>query len=502
METKYRMNRRRFVKTTAMAAAAAAVVPVLANGCSGKAKPVKRLFGKLGFEVTTLGLGGQASIQWTPDDVDPVKIILKAFDLGINYFDTSNLYGPSQMNFGKAFRELNLIPGKSGYDEKLRKSIFLTSKTHLRFAKGDGEVPGVNNWTNGEPGSHTVDDLHRSLSQLFGDGNGAYPEGAYLDLMLIHNLNTREEVDALYEGLDNTDPNAARIGALAALRDYRDGTNRTGLNPKNEKLIRHIGFSGHFDPSVNMYMIRRDTTNLLDAMLVAINANDKLMFNMQHNVIPLAVARNMGVIGMKVFADGAMYTKPAEWSNKKEHVVRSVGDQHLPSRELIQYALTTPGVHLVIIGIGQISDEYAKCQLSNNLDAAQILPEGLTVSERTAIENMAGRTKEGKTNYFQTQAVPLTAPNEVTVEQSLENKARKIAVAWSTAYAGDAPLAFYEIWRDGSKVKEQPFMPQLTTEPLTWSETLSDSLPHTYTVKVTDTRGRIAESTAVALEKA
>ncbi len=127
---------------------------------------------------------------------------------------------------------------------------------------------------------------------------------------------------------------------------------------------------------------------------------------------------------------------------------------------------------------------------------------GLQDLKGSAIENMARRAKEGKTNYFQTQAVPLTAPNEVTVEQSLENEARKIAVAWSTAYAGDAPLAFYEIWRDGSKVKEQPFMPQLTTEPLTWSETLSDSLPHTYTVKVTDTRGRIAESTAVALEKA
>lgn len=502
METKHRMNRRRFVKTTVVAAAAATVVPVLATGFSGKAKPVKRVFGKLGFEVTTLGLGGQSSIQWTPDDVDPVKIILKAFDLGINYFDTSNLYGPSQLNFGKAFRELNLIPGESGYKEQLRKSMFLTSKTHLRFAKGDREVPGVNNRTNGERGTHTVDDLHRSLSQLFGDGNGSYPEGAYLDLMLIHNLNTREEVDALYEGLDNTDPNAERIGALAALRDYRDGTNRTGLNRKNEKLIRHIGFSGHFDPSVNMYMIQRDTTNLLDAMLVAINANDKLMFNMQHNVIPLAAAKNMGVIGMKVFADGAMYTKPAEWSNKKEHVVRSVGDQHLPSRELIRYTLTTPGVHLVIIGIGQISDEYAQCQLSNNLDAAQILPEGLTGPERTAIENMARRAKEGKTNYFQTQAVPLTAPKEVTVKQSPKNEARKIAIAWSTAYAGDAPLAFYEIWRDGSKVKEQPFKPQLTTEPLTWSETLNDSLPHTYTVKVMDTRGRIAESTAVALEKA
>ena len=256
----------------------------------------------------------------------------------------------------------------------LRHSIFLTTKTHLRYAKGDGEVKGVNNWTNGEQGTHTIDDLHRSLSLMFGDGKGNYPEGAYLDMVLIHNLNTREEVDALYEGLDNPDPNAERIGALAALRDYRDGTNLTGLNPRNEKLIRHIGFSGHFDPSVNMYMIQRDHSNLLDAMLVAINANDKLMFNMQYNVIPLAAAKNMGIIAMKVFADGAMYTKPAEWSNTPSHVVRTVGSESLPSHPLIKYSLTTPGVHLAIIGIGHISDKDEECQLTSNLAAAQILP--------------------------------------------------------------------------------------------------------------------------------
>ena len=121
---------------------------------------------------------------------------------------------PARLNFGKAFHIKNLIPGLSGYDETLRNSIFLTTKTHLRYAKGDGEVKGVNNWTNGDQGTHTIDDLHRSLSLMFGDGKGNYPEGAYLDMVLIHNLNTREEVDALYEGLDNPDPNAERIGAL------------------------------------------------------------------------------------------------------------------------------------------------------------------------------------------------------------------------------------------------------------------------------------------------
>ena len=83
-----------------------------------------------------MGLGGQSSLQWTPEGVDPVKIVLKAFDLGINYFDTSNLYGPSQTIFGKAFQIKNLIPGSVNYDEALRSSIFITTKTHLRYAKG------------------------------------------------------------------------------------------------------------------------------------------------------------------------------------------------------------------------------------------------------------------------------------------------------------------------------------------------------------------------------
>jgi aryl-alcohol dehydrogenase-like predicted oxidoreductase len=501
MATLKRMNRRNFVKTTALAAAATAFMPTLASGCTSAPKPMKRMFGKLGFNVTTLGLGGQASLQWTPQDVDPVEIILKAFKLGINYFDTSNLYGPSQAYFGKAFKLLNLVPGGAIYDENLRKSIFLTTKTHLRYAKSNVEVPGVTNWTNGEPGTHTVDDLHRYLSQMFGDGKGNYPKGAYLDMVLIHNLNRREEVDALYEGLDNTDPNAERIGALAALRDYRDGTNRTGLNPANEILIRHIGFSGHFDPSVNMYMIQRDENNLLDAMLVAINANDKQMFNMQHNVIPLASAKNMGVIGMKVFADGAMYSKPAGWSENPGHVIRTVGDKIISSEKLIKYSLTTPGVHLVIIGIGQIGNNINDCQLLSNIAAAQILPDGLTKEERSSIEMMALKAKDGKTNYFQTNSIPLAAPAVVSATQEFEGTVRKVTVAWNTAYASDAPLKTYEIWRDGSRIDQIPFEPQLTTGPFNFMHTLEDKSSHEYTVKVVDEKGRIAESSKASLPK-
>ena len=72
------ISRREFVKLSAAAAAGLTILPGFRFGLDQLPAPAKRMFGKTGFEVTTLGLGGQASIQWTPEDVDPVPIILKA----------------------------------------------------------------------------------------------------------------------------------------------------------------------------------------------------------------------------------------------------------------------------------------------------------------------------------------------------------------------------------------------------------------------------------------
>jgi len=497
-----RMSRRRFMQTATMASAGLCLGPHWAFGQIGVTSPMKREMGRLHFEATTLGLGGQASLQWTPADVEPTKIILKAFSLGVNYFDTSNAYGPSQSNYGKAFRELQLIPGQPGYKESARRSIFLTSKTMLRFAKGGWKKEGLRSFTNGPQGSGAVEDLKRSLTQIFGDGQGYYPPGSYLDMILIHNLTTREEMEAVYEGLDKPDPRAENIGALAALLDYRDGTNLTGLNPKEEKLIRHIGFSGHHSPPVMMEMIQRDERDILDAMLVAINANDRLNFNMQYNVIPVAAAKNMGLIAMKVFADGAMYTKPATWSNKTEHVVRIVGSDSLPSRPLVQYAVSTPGIHTAIIGIGKISEDAKSCQLQQNLSAAQVAPNGLTASDRLAIEKTTSTVKEGKTNYFQLSKAALTPPREAVAEQEMRDGKRVVRLKWQTAFAGDEPIARYEIWRDHQKVNEVAHRPQISRKPFVFEEIISDRAAHNYQITTVDTAGRNAPTTELLVPSA
>ena len=222
-KVKYQISRRNFIKVSAATTAGVSLMSMGGCNVDKVPAPMKRKFGKHDFMVTSFGLGGQASIQWTPEDVDPVPIILKAFELGINYYDTSNLYGPSQLNFNKAFKKLNLIPGEAGYNEELRKNIWLTSKTAMRWGKpGWPEREGVVNWSNGDEVKCAVDDVKRSLTQMFGDNQGGYPEGAYLDMVLIHTLHNTQEIDVLYEGLETPLDPDGNFGALVALRDLRD----------------------------------------------------------------------------------------------------------------------------------------------------------------------------------------------------------------------------------------------------------------------------------------
>jgi aryl-alcohol dehydrogenase-like predicted oxidoreductase len=424
--------------------------------------------------------------------VDPVSIIVKAVNQGVNYLDTSNVYGPSQTNYGKAFQALDLVPGQAGYDEAKRRSLHLASKTFIRYAKGGD--PQLRGFSDGGPNSLAIDDLKRSLSQMFGDGQGNYAEGAYIDIYQLHCLMRMEEVDAIYEGLDNPDPKAETIGVLAALVDYRDGTNLTGLNPKEEKLIRNIGITGHQSSPVMMECLQRDEKNIIDTMLIAINANDRQYQNHQYNVMPVARARNVGMIAMKVFADGAMYTKEPRWSQTPEDVVRFVGTSELPSRPLIEYALSTPGIGTAIIGIGHIDSEERRCQLMQNMSAAQILPESLSQTDRDEIEALAFAAREGQTNWYQEKKVPLGVPREV--KQSIENSDgnRVVKLSWQTAYAADDPIEHYEILRNDQPVGQVPHKPQTTKEPFVFEDTVQEGESLDYRVVTVDRAGNKAAS--------
>lgn len=470
-------------------------------------QPVTRQLGRTGRQVTTLGLGGQGSLQWTASGVDPIAIIEKAHSLGITYMDTSNIYGPSQSNFGEAFRRLGVSPAGGNYDPGARERLFLATKTHVRTARRpEGErfeSDFSEGMTDGWGVETAVDDVRRSLSLLFGDGKGDYPEDAYLDCVQLHNINTKAEIDMIFTGLGDPSPGRPWMGALPALLDLREGTNRTGCNPDREKLIRHIGVTGHWNTAALVYAIQRDYLRVIDTLLVSVNPADNLYMPHRYNAVAVASAAGMGVIGMKVFADAAFYHKDPHFSSNTEDVYHWIGSGELPSSELIQYALSVEGVSTVITGIGHVDQDPSKCQLSSNLEAAQ-LEQPLHAGQMERIEKKVQSAGKGGANaYFQRRSEGLTPPAGVWAEADssmpLMNRLA-VRVSWDTAYAGAHPVERYEILRDGEVIGSVPHSPQTGMERFCFDDVFTqdpEGRSFSYAVRAVDTAGGSAWSQAV-----
>ena len=310
-----------------------------------------------------------------------------------------------------------------------------------------------------------ISDLLRSLTVMFGDGKGWIPDGAYLDSIQIHNLTSMAEVNQIYEGLAERGGRMPdRIGALAGLLDFRDGTNHTGLNPDRRHYVRHIGISGHVSSPVLMNAIQRDDLNILDTLLVALNANDRHYSSHQFNVVPLARAKGMGIIAMKVFSAGGIYTGMQRQPNNASELILSVGvPGGAASEDLLRYPLSIPGVSTFIAGIGRIDrDRPEQDQLAANLAAAQM--DAASEMEKSRIENEVADRHGTATNYFQERQRGLIQPSQVSVEHG----GGRVAVRWNSALAGSEPVRSYNIYAGEWRLASLPYRPQLTTEPLSF----------------------------------
>src|ERR1700760_963563 len=73
-------------------AATTTLGPMPANPRTMAAMPTRNL-GKTGYKVGIFSLGGQAALERPNNDAVAVPIVEKALDLGVNYIDTSSIYG-------------------------------------------------------------------------------------------------------------------------------------------------------------------------------------------------------------------------------------------------------------------------------------------------------------------------------------------------------------------------------------------------------------------------
>jgi predicted aldo/keto reductase-like oxidoreductase len=141
--------------------------------------PTRRL-GKTNLEVTVIGFGG-IPIQPEPE-ADAIATVCRAYDLGVNFFDTARGYSNSEERIGKALEGRDYI---------------------VATKSGNREADGI------------YEDVKRSLENLRRDR---------IDVYQLHGVNDEEELEKVLA------PGAALEGLLRA---------------REEGLVSHIGITGH-----------------------------------------------------------------------------------------------------------------------------------------------------------------------------------------------------------------------------------------------------------------
>jgi uncharacterized protein len=96
----------------------------------------KRRLGRTNLQVSQVGFGG----TWISelDMLEAVKVVRRAFDLGINYFDTAKLDGDSEEKIGAALQDVRdkcIIATKTG--SRTKKESLEDFKSSLRRLKTD-----------------------------------------------------------------------------------------------------------------------------------------------------------------------------------------------------------------------------------------------------------------------------------------------------------------------------------------------------------------------------
>ncbi|MCS7462684.1 aldo/keto reductase [Paenibacillus doosanensis] len=204
-----------------------------------------RPFGATGRSFPLLSFGAQRIVdEHHCTEEEAIRIVNRAVDEGITYFDTAPSYsnGQSEERLGKALRSR-------------RHEVWIATKTHDRTRDGSRRL------------------LEASLNRLQTD---------HVDEWRLHNIMTREELDQCF----------AKGGAMEAL-----------LEAKEQGIVRKISISGHTNPQVQLEAIDRFP---FDSALVALSAADHFIYSFAHEFVPKAVERGVAVIGMKVFALGKL----------------------------------------------------------------------------------------------------------------------------------------------------------------------------------------------------
>ena len=199
-----------------------------------------RKLGKTGVQVTMMGLGGEGVLRSYGREKEAYDLINRAIDIGIGYFESARAYSGSESYYGMALKER-------------RDDIFLTSKAHARDRAGASAQ------------------LNETLANMLTD---------HLDLWQVHDVRTQDDVNKIF----------GPGGAIEAF-----------IDAKKNGFTRFVGVTGHHDPYILKNCIELYD---FDTVLMPINPAEPTDRSFIDIVLPVAVKKGMGVIGMKVYFRG------------------------------------------------------------------------------------------------------------------------------------------------------------------------------------------------------
>jgi aryl-alcohol dehydrogenase-like predicted oxidoreductase len=343
------MRRREFVRAAAICSAASALPAALAQDKPGHEKLIStqengpmnqipltssagtrkgdmlyRTLGRTGEQVSAIGMGGFHIGQHGLTEDDSVRLVRSAIDRGITFMDNSWDYneGQSEVRMGKAL--------KDGYRQK----VFLMTKI-------DGRTKEV-----------AERQIETCLERLQTDR---------IDLVQHHEIIRFDDPDRIF----------AEGGAMEAV-----------VEAKKAGKIRYIGFTGHKDPHIHLYMLKvaAEQGFQFDTVQMPLNVMDAHFRSFAQMVLPELVKQDIGVLGMKSMGDGVILKSKA-----------------VSAMECLHYALSLP-TSVVITGIDK----------QEVLDQAFEAAKTFQPMNREQMTQLLAKTKEvaraGKYELFKTSS--------------------------------------------------------------------------------------------------
>jgi len=252
-------------------------IPLTTSAGTRKGDMLYRTLGRTGEKVSAIGMGGFHISHPGSTEEQSVKLVRSAIDRGITFMDNSWDYneGQSEIRMGKAL--------KDGYRQK----VFLMTKI-------DGRTKEV-----------AARQIDTCLERLQTD---------CIDLLQHHEVIRFDDPDRIFA---------------------KGGANEAVLEAKKAGKIRFIGFTGHKDPHIHLYMLKvaKDHGFRFDTVQMPLNVMDAHFRSFGQLVLPELVKQKIGVLGMKSMGDSVIL---------KSKVVTPI--------ECLHYAMSLP-TSVVITGM-------------------------------------------------------------------------------------------------------------------------------------------------------